>query len=101
VSEIIVLDNVIPEDAQDKLWDMMQDYRFSWHYGPSNIYEDENNNDHRQNGQKNRTYKKNQANVESQINGPKPPGLLEQSIEPFHRMPSMAPIAASRSAIRS
>ena len=45
MSEIIVLDNVIPEDAQDKLWDMMQDYRFSWHYGPSNIYEDENNND--------------------------------------------------------
>jgi hypothetical protein len=45
VSDIIVLDDVISPDAQDKLWDLMQDYRFSWHFGPSNIYEDETNND--------------------------------------------------------
>lgn len=43
MSNIIVMDNVISKEEQDRLWDFIQDYRFSWHYGPSNVYEDDRN----------------------------------------------------------
>lgn len=43
LTEVVVLDNVIPVEEQDKMWDFIQDYRFSWHFGPSNVYEDDKN----------------------------------------------------------
>lgn len=39
MTEVVVLDNVIPVELQDRILDMVQDHRFNWHFAPSNIYE--------------------------------------------------------------
>lgn len=40
---IKIIDNIVPVDEQDRILDMVQDYRFDWHFGPSNVYENDVN----------------------------------------------------------
>ena len=40
---IKVIDDVVPLEEQDRILDMVQDYRFDWHFGPSNVYENDVN----------------------------------------------------------
>ncbi len=42
--DIIVIDNIIPKEDQNLLEEFIVDYRFDWHYGPSNVYDDGSNN---------------------------------------------------------
>lgn len=43
MTEVRVLDNVVPVEIQDKVLDMVQHHRFNWHFAPSNVYEDDEN----------------------------------------------------------
>jgi hypothetical protein len=43
--EITVVDDIISAEYQDKILSLVRDYRFTWHFTPSNIYETDNNRD--------------------------------------------------------